>query len=119
MAIAILGILIIIAVIGIKFMGGDEFMGIGNPEGTYGMYFWLGLIIGMIVLLIGAAMSMRKEEKVTEEEAFEEEMTMEEEYGRGEEGEIYSEEETSMEEEYEEEEEEEMFTDEDILEDTE
>lgn len=111
MALAIFGILIIIGVIGIKFMAGDEFMGIANPEGTYGMYFWLGLVIGIIVLLIGGAMSMRKEEKVAEEEEFEEEMTMEEEYGE--------EEETFSEEEDYGDEEEEMFTDEEILDDTE
>ena len=84
-AVAILGILIIIAVLAIKLTAEgptDEFMGITNPEGTYGMYFWLGMVIGLIVLIIGGAMSMKKEEMIEEEE---EEMFEEEEELFGEE----------------------------------
>jgi len=69
-AIAILGLLIIIAVLAIKFTAEgptDEFVGITNPEGVYGMYFWLGIGIGIIVLIIGGAMSMMKKEEPVEE----------------------------------------------------
>ncbi|MEF8832836.1 MAG: hypothetical protein V5A66_04880 [Candidatus Thermoplasmatota archaeon] len=98
MAIAVLGILMIIGLMVIKFFGPRPFVGIENPEGKYGMYFWSGMVIGIIVLIIGGAMSMRKEEETSEEEEMfdedeeiftteeeEEEMTMEEEYGKDEE----------------------------------
>ncbi len=68
-AIAILGLLIIIAVLAIKFTAEgptDEFMGITNPEGVYGMYFWSGIGIGIIVMIIGGAMSMRKKKEPAE-----------------------------------------------------
>lgn len=71
MAIAVIGILIIIAMLVIKFSSTsatDEFMGVTNPEGIYGMYFLSGIVIGIIVMIIGGAMSMRKEEGLTEEE---------------------------------------------------
>ncbi len=104
-AVAVIGILIVIAVLAIKMSAsGDtsEFMGITNPEGVYGEYFMAGIGIGVIVLIIGGVMATMTGEPAEEEEEFEEEMTMEEEYGEedmfGEEEEtdedLFSEEET-------------------------
>ncbi|MBS3790004.1 MAG: hypothetical protein KGY66_03715 [Candidatus Thermoplasmatota archaeon] len=106
MGIAVLGILIIIAILAIKMSSGsatDEFMGITNPKGVYGMYFWLGMVIGIIVLIIGGAMSMAKGEPIEEEE--------EEMFGEEEEEEMFGEEEEMF---GEEEEEEEMFEEESV-----
>ncbi len=78
-----LGLLIIIGILVIKFVridAFDPFLGIENPEGTYGMYFITGIVIGIVVMLIGGAMSAMKkepEEEIEEEldEELEEELT--------------------------------------------
>jgi len=76
-AVAVIGILIIIAVLAIKFSSTgptDEFMGITNPEGTYGEYFMAGVGIGVIVMIIGGVMATMTGKAVEEEEEFEEEL---------------------------------------------
>ncbi|MEF8875017.1 MAG: hypothetical protein V5A88_10200 [Candidatus Thermoplasmatota archaeon] len=81
-AVAVIGILIIIAVLAIKFSSGsptDEFMGITNPDTTYGRYFQASMGIGVIMMIIGGLMGS-KTEKTGEEEG----MTRKEGYGKDE-----------------------------------
>ncbi len=78
--VAAIGILMILAILVIKFVGPRPFMGITNPEATYGGYFMAGIGIGVIVMIIGGVIGTKTEEPVEEEE----EMTMEEEYGEDE-----------------------------------
>lgn len=73
-AIAILGLLIIIAVLALKFLGPGELPLVGEyPVGEIYLneyisyHFFAGLAIGIIVLIIGAAMSRRKKKEPTKE----------------------------------------------------
>ncbi len=75
-AIAVIGILIVIAVLAIKMTATgetDEFMGITNPEGVYGEYFISGVVVGIIVMVIGGVMATTGK-KAVEEEDLEEEL---------------------------------------------
>ncbi len=82
MVVLVLGILIMLAVLAIKFTStGDtsEFLGITNPKGVYGEYFMSGIVVGLVVLIIGAVLSRKKEEPLFEEEEEEEFLDLEEE----------------------------------------
>ncbi len=88
MIVLILGILIMLAVLAIKFTASgetDEFMGITNPEGVYGEYFMSGMVVGLVVLIIGAVLSRKKEREplFDEEEVEEEELDFGEEEEEG------------------------------------
>ncbi len=80
----VLGILLTIGTIGIKFSGIDPFLGIENPSGVYGEYFLSGVGVGLVILVIGVAMSAMSKKRV--EEPFEEEILSEEEEEEEEEG---------------------------------
>jgi len=69
MGIAVLGLLIVIGVLVIKFVridAFDPFLGIPNPRGEFGEYFLTGIGIGIIVMLIGGALSMKKKKEPAE-----------------------------------------------------
>ncbi len=73
-AIAIIGLLMIIAVLVLKFVGPGELPLIGeypvgeiNPNGQLSIHFFTGIVIGIIILIIGGAMSRRKKEEPVEE----------------------------------------------------
>jgi len=70
--IAVIGLLIVIAVLAIKIVGPRpvSILGIelGNPEGVYtGSYFLGGIAVGIIIIIIGAAMAMRKKKEPAQE----------------------------------------------------
>ncbi len=73
-AIAALGIIILIAVIVLKFAGPGELPLIGeypseiNPNGHISYHFFIGIAVGLIVMVIGGAMAMTKGEPAVEEE---------------------------------------------------
>ena len=74
----VFGILAVLGVLVIKFVGPRTFLGIENPAGTYGNMFMLGLGAGIILFIIGiivmAIPSLRKEKEYGEPlEEFEEE----------------------------------------------
>ncbi|MFP4000418.1 MAG: double zinc ribbon domain-containing protein [Thermoplasmata archaeon] len=80
-AIAVLGLLIILATLALKFgMGPGELPIIGeypsevNPNGHFSFHFFAGIIFGLIVMIIGGAMSATRERVPVEEEGLEEEM---------------------------------------------
>lgn len=82
MILLVLGLLGMIAVLAIKFTStgpDDEFMGIVNPEGVYGEYFMSGMVVGLVVLVIGAVLSRKKEAEPLFDEEEEEVMDLEEE----------------------------------------
>ncbi len=72
MAVAVLGILMIIGLLVLKFAGPESIMGIDNPQGTYGSYFLGGLAVSVIVMIIGGMMAGGTKEEPTEEEYEEE-----------------------------------------------
>lgn len=79
----VIGVLLTLTTVGIKFSGMDPFMGIENPSGVYGHLFLSGVAVGLIIFVIGVAMNvMSKRETPTviseEEEVFEEEEEVEE-----------------------------------------
>ncbi len=72
MGISVIGLLLVLAVLAIKFVGPDpiSILGfeIGNPEGVYtGIYFLGGIAVGIIIMILGAAISRRKKKKTTKE----------------------------------------------------
>lgn len=51
----VLGIIVILTVLSIKLSSTnptDDFMGITNPSTTYGIYFWIGIFVGISILII-------------------------------------------------------------------
>ncbi len=69
----IIGALLLLSVLFIKFAGPSEFMGIDNPPSTYGIYFKTGLIAGILISLIGLVTVDMTYEKRMEEDTEEEE----------------------------------------------
>ncbi|MEF8832794.1 MAG: hypothetical protein V5A66_04660, partial [Candidatus Thermoplasmatota archaeon] len=74
-AVAILGLLIIIAVLVLKFAGPGQLPLIGeypvgeiNPDNYFSTHFFSAIAIGIIVMIIGVVMSRRKKVEPTEEE---------------------------------------------------
>lgn len=82
----ILGILITLGTVAIKFSGLDPFMGIENPSGVYGYLFLSGVAVGIIIFVIGIAMSVMSKKEVTYEVGEEEVELIEEEEEEVEEG---------------------------------
>jgi len=82
----ILGILITLGTVGIKFSGIDPFIGIENPSGVYGHLFLSGVVVGLIIFVIGLAMTVMSKKQVKPEIAEEEVEPFEEEEEMVEEG---------------------------------
>lgn len=82
----ILGILVTLGTVGIKFSGEDPFMGIENPSGVYGHLFLSGVAIGLIIFVIGIAMTVMSKKEVTPAVTEEEVDVIEEEEEEVEEG---------------------------------
>lgn len=80
-----LGVIIILAVVAIKFTASgptDEFMGIVNPEGVYGEYFLSGIVGGIVVAGIGGVLSL-KGKPVEDYDIYEEEEVLADEEEEG------------------------------------